>query len=86
MPGRQQAIVWTNAEIIVNSNIRNKLRWNRNWNLYIFFQENAFENVVCEMVAILSGYHWVDYFREELFACMFISKYICFYFTNCEHC
>ena len=32
----------------------NKLQWNVNWNSYIFIQENAFENVVWEMEAILS--------------------------------
>ena len=28
--------------------------WNLKQNSYIFIQENAFENVVCEMAAILS--------------------------------
>ena len=39
---------------IVNSNLRNKLQWNNKQNSFIFIQENAFENVVCEMTAILS--------------------------------
>ena len=39
---------------IVNSKLRNKLQWNLKWTSYIFFQENAFENVVCKMAAILS--------------------------------
>ena len=39
---------------IVNLTLRNKLQWNVNWNSYIFIQENAFENVVCKMAAILS--------------------------------
>ena len=38
---------------IVNSNLRNNLRWNFNRNSYIFIHENAFENVICEMAAIL---------------------------------
>ena len=37
---------------IVNLTIRNKLQWNLNKDSYIFIQENAFENIVCEMVAI----------------------------------
>ena len=37
---------------IVNPNLRNKFQWNLNGNSYIFIQENAFENVVCEMAAI----------------------------------
>ena len=40
---------------IVNWTLRNKLKWNLNQNSYIFIQENAFENVVWEMAAILSG-------------------------------
>ena len=39
---------------IVNWNLRNKLEWNFQQNSYIFIQENAFENIVCEMVATLS--------------------------------
>ena len=38
---------------IVYSNPRSKLQWNLNQNSYIFIHENAFENVVCEMVAVL---------------------------------
>ena len=34
--------------------VKNKIQWNRNWNSYVFIQENAFEYVVCEMTAILS--------------------------------
>ena len=49
LPGRHQAITWTNAGIHGN-----KLQWNFNWNSYIFIQENAFENVVCEMAPNLS--------------------------------
>ena len=30
----------------------NKLQWSFNRNLNIFIQENAFENVVCEIMAI----------------------------------
>ena len=45
-PDRRQAII--------TSNLRDKLEWNIKWKSYIFIQENAFENVVCEMAAILS--------------------------------
>ena len=34
-------------------NLKNKLQWNVNQNSYIFTQENVFENVVCEVAAIL---------------------------------
>ena len=39
---------------IVNWNLRDKLKWNLKRNSYIFLQENAFENVVWKMAAILS--------------------------------
>ena len=39
---------------MINLTPRNIVQWNQNRNLYIFIQENAFENVVCEMAAILS--------------------------------
>ena len=42
---------WRN---IVNWSLGNKLQLNLKRNLYIFVQENAFENVVCDMAAILS--------------------------------
>ena len=43
--------------LIVNWTLRNKLQWNSSRNTKFFIHENAFENVVCEMVAILS--RWV---------------------------
>ena len=53
-PGRRQAIIWNNAGILLIRPLGNKLEWNLNQNLYIFIQENAFENVVWNMAAILS--------------------------------
>ena len=38
-----------------------KFKWNLNRNLYIFIQENAFENVVWEMAVILSQPQGVNY-------------------------
>ena len=35
---------------IVNWSVRNKFKWNFDRDLYILIQENAFENVVCEML------------------------------------
>ena len=53
-PGMNQAIFWTSAEILL---IRT-LGTNCNeilikWNSCIFIQKHPFENVVCEMAAIL---------------------------------
>ena len=39
---------------IIDWTLRNKCHWNFNWNSNIFIQENALENVVCEMLSILS--------------------------------
>ena len=39
---------------IVNWTLGNKLQWNYNRNSNIFIEENAFENVVCEMMFISS--------------------------------
>ena len=55
---------------IVNRTLGNELQWNSNRNKHLFIHENAFETVVCEMVAIL--------FRE-------ISVYymdLCIYFLG----
>ena len=38
----------------IKSKLRNKFQWNLKQNPYIFIQENAFNNVVCEMATILS--------------------------------
>ena len=46
---------------IVNSNHREKFLWNLNPNWYIFIQNNRFENVVCEIVSILSRPQYVYY-------------------------
>ena len=52
--GQRHAIIWTNAGILLlrplGTNLREILI-----KTYIFIQENAFENVILKMVAILSG-------------------------------
>ena len=53
-PGRRQAIIWTNAWILLIGPQGKKLQWNFNRNWIIFIQENAFENVVWYMTVILS--------------------------------
>ena len=62
-PGRHQALCvnqWCN---IVNWSLGNKLQWNLDGNLYIFIQENAFENVVWKMSAILS---WPQCVKDQV--------------------
>ena len=46
-PGRHQAIIWTNAGILLIRTLGTR-------NSYIFIQENVFENVVRKLAAILS--------------------------------
>ena len=52
---------------IVNSNLRNKVKWNPKQNSCIFIQESTFENVVCEMASILSRPQCVNTDGPRLF-------------------
>ena len=52
-PIRRQAIISTNAGLL-SIEPQEQLQWNYNQNTEIFIEENAFENIVCEMAAILS--------------------------------
>ena len=54
LPDRRQAIIWTSAGILLNGPLQTNFSEILNWNSNIFIQENAVENVVCEMAAILS--------------------------------
>ena len=53
-PGRCQAIIWTNAGILLIGPLGTHLSEILIGNSYIFIQENVFENVVCQMAVILS--------------------------------
>ena len=53
-PGRCQAIIWTNARILLIEPLGTNFSEIFNKNSNIFIQENAFESVACEMAAILS--------------------------------
>ena len=54
LPGRRQAIIWTNAGVILIGRLGNKLQWNLDRSRYISIQENALENVVRKIAAILA--------------------------------
>ena len=56
LPDRRQAIIWINAEILLNR----PLGTNFNRTSYIFIQENAFEKVVCKTASILPRPLWVN--------------------------
>ena len=51
---------------IVNCIRKNKLQWNFNWNSNSFFEENAFEKVVCEMVAICLGFNVLTLYTQYI--------------------
>ena len=53
LPGRHQAIIGTNAGILLSRTIGTNFSEILS-EIYILIQENAFEKVVCEMAAILS--------------------------------
>ena len=53
-PGRRQAIIWTNAGILLIEPLGTKFNEFFYRNSYIFIHENALENVVCEAASLLS--------------------------------
>ena len=68
---------------IGNCTLRNKLQWNFNRNLNLLIQEYAFENVICEMAAILSRPHCVkvpSLFHAE---CCYVARGI-FVYDECK--
>ena len=76
---------------VFNSNRGNKLQWNLKRNKYIFIQENAFENVVCEMAGILfrpqclnveSGYSKIKICPST--ECHKVSADLVRHFENCD--
>ena len=48
------------SEPMLEYNLRNKVQWNLKQNSYILIEENAFENVVCEITSILSRPQYVN--------------------------
>ena len=60
---------------ILNWTLGNKLQWNFKWNSNIFIQENAFENVGCEMASIYLGLnvltHWLLIVWSKISTCCF---------------
>ena len=72
-PERRQAIIWTKVQTSVKlSEPRYKFQWNFNRKSIVFIQENALENVVCEMAAILSrpqcvNWTWYIFIQEKAF-------------------
>ena len=70
-PGQRQAIIWTNAGILLIWPLGinfNEINFNRNQ--YIFIQENAFENVVCCVASISS---WPQCVKDHIVSFMRLS-------------
>ena len=66
-PDQRQATTWTNDGILSTTGpLRNKAQWNINRNSYIFIQENASENVVWKMAAMLSRPQCVKWLPEAM--------------------
>ena len=59
-PGRRQAIIWTNADILLIGPLGTNFSDISIDICSFFIQRNAFENGRCEMVAILSSERWVQ--------------------------
>ena len=59
--------------VIVNGTLRKEPQWNLNRNTKLFIQENVFENVVCEMAAILS---MGDELTKHFILCSILLEYV----------
>ena len=83
-PGRRQAIIWTNAGILLFWTLDNNFQWNFDCNSNILIQENAIENV-CEMASNLSWSQCVNtlrprqngrHFPDDIFICIFLTEIV----------
>ena len=85
-PGWHQSIISSNAGIwSILTNLRNKFQWNLQLSSYILIQQNAFENVVCEMVAILFRPQWVKAINMAL-STSCIWRHICCIMNGLADC
>ena len=63
-PEQHQAIIWTNAGILLIGPLGTNFSEILIEIFYIFIQENAFENIVCKMAGILSRPQCVKVLHE----------------------
>ena len=66
-PDRRQAIIWPTAGLLSIGPLANIFQWKFNKNTTIFIEENARENVVCEMAFILSRPQCVKCIRNTVY-------------------
>ena len=67
----------TQCCIVDNYTLGHKLQGNLNQNTKLFIHENALENVVCEMAAILSRGRWVNTIRAWVQVVAWRLTHIC---------
>ena len=70
---------WPNSHFI-GKRLENKHQWNLNHNTKLFIHENAFENIICEIAAILSRERWVNYKATKHNKTLYISHGMYFIF------
>ena len=77
LPGWHKAIIWTNAGIMLVGPLGTKIQWNFNRNSWIFIQEKAFENGICDTAAISSQpqYGNICLLIKSVFHCNFASRF-----------
>ena len=63
--------------VIVHWTLRNTIKWNFDQNIKLFIHENAPENIVCEMVSILSRGKWATWM--QLYSTVFQSEVYIFF-------
>ena len=76
-------IMYLKMWLMINWTLMNKLHWNLNKNTNIFFHENVFEYVVCELLVILFKPQYVNTLRprqngrrfaDDTFKCIFLNE------------
>ena len=72
-PIKYQAITWTNTNVLTIGPLLDQTS-NQNRNITTFFRENAFENVICKMAAILLGPHCVNKYLISILKCQAEGK------------
>ena len=66
---------------IVNVTFGNKFQWNLNRNSYMFIHENAFENIIRKLAAILHRHQCVE--QRQSLANLTLKGAVCFkYYVN----
>ena len=66
LSGQHQVIIWITAQILLIGTLEKNFSDILINKSYIFIQENAFENVVWDMAAILSREKWVKWYHKPI--------------------